>query len=302
MTLALLVTLAAAPELTYFGDILPRLREGCLGCHTHGVNMGSLDLETWDGVVRGGNQGTILTPGQPGESRLYTMLAGQAEPRMPLDGREFPAASIDLIRRWIAAGAASGLAPERFALAWRPDGEAIAASGWDGRPGWWNARTGALTGARTAPGGPWLALVYEGETLWAVESAAGTLRVRDAALGPPVREWSVGAGHGAVALGPGARSVAVVRDGMLRVGSDGRWREMRPGEGRKVTALAWSADGGRLAVALAGARALLLRARDLTVERELALPRDACALAFSPDGQRLAAGCGREKLDFVELK
>ena len=99
---------AQTPSLTYFGDVRPLLEKSCYGCHAGGVKMGSLDLETWEGVQRGGNNGTILVPGRPRESRIYTMLMGEAAPAMPMDGKVLPPAQIETVRLWIAQGARPG--------------------------------------------------------------------------------------------------------------------------------------------------------------------------------------------------
>jgi Planctomycete cytochrome C len=108
-----LVVLLAADRLTYFGDVRPMFERSCYGCHASGVKMGSLDLETWEGVTRGGNNGTIVVPGKPRESRLYTMLMGEAAPAMPMDGKVLPVAQIEAVRTWIAQGAEPGNAMSR---------------------------------------------------------------------------------------------------------------------------------------------------------------------------------------------
>ena len=44
-------------------DIAPIFAENCIGCHASNVKMGSLDLDTMEGIRTGGNNGTILVPG-----------------------------------------------------------------------------------------------------------------------------------------------------------------------------------------------------------------------------------------------
>jgi len=111
MVAALLMAMFAQdPPLTYWGDVRPLFARSCFGCHAAGVKMGSLDLETWDGVTRGGNNGTIVERGDPRRSRLFTMLTGEHAPAMPMDGKVLPPAQVDVVRRWIAAGAVPGTA------------------------------------------------------------------------------------------------------------------------------------------------------------------------------------------------
>ena len=102
-TLALTAGLASAQN--YVQDVFPIWEKHCLGCHASGTTMGSLDLETWEGLQRGGNHGTIVVPGDVKASRLYTMLTGETKPAMPMDGNVLSAREIEVVRKWIASGA-----------------------------------------------------------------------------------------------------------------------------------------------------------------------------------------------------
>jgi Planctomycete cytochrome C len=86
-------------------EIVPIFAAACSGCHSAHAKMGSLELDTYEGVMQGGNHGTVVVPGNSGESRLYLMIAGKMSPAMPMDGKSLTAAQIELIRRWIDAGA-----------------------------------------------------------------------------------------------------------------------------------------------------------------------------------------------------
>jgi WD40 repeat protein len=89
-------------------DIAPIFAANCIGCHAANVKMGSLDLDTMEGIKTGGNHGTILVPGNSAESRLYLMIAGKASPAMPLSGKSLAAGEIETIRKWIDTGAKAG--------------------------------------------------------------------------------------------------------------------------------------------------------------------------------------------------
>ena len=111
MCLQFIALLAALPLLraeappSFTGDVLPIFDKNCSGCHAANVKMGSLDLDTYSGILKGGNNGAILVPGKSAESRLYLMIARKIEPGMPLGGKPLGAAEIETIRRWIDAGA-----------------------------------------------------------------------------------------------------------------------------------------------------------------------------------------------------
>src|SRR5437867_4484897 len=143
--LACFVQLLQGQELSR--DIAPIFAANCIGCHASNVKMGSLDLDTMEGIKAGGNHGTILVPGNSAESRLYLMVAGKASPAMPLSGKSLAAGEIETIRKWIDAGAKAGppiqvstlnptgvpdikpkvaVKPQIGAIAYRPDGKLMA--------------------------------------------------------------------------------------------------------------------------------------------------------------------------------
>ncbi len=79
------------------------LKQNCFGCHG-GARMSELDLRTAEGVSAGGENGKVITPGDPQESRLYQFVTHQEKPAMP-PGKKLPDAAIETLRRWIEAGA-----------------------------------------------------------------------------------------------------------------------------------------------------------------------------------------------------
>src|SRR5256885_6593553 len=97
---ALLAWFAAGLHAQEFSrDIAPIFAANCIGCHAANVKMGSLDLDTMEGIKTGGNHGTILVPGNSAESRLYLMVAGKASPAMPLSGKSLAAGEIETTRQ-----------------------------------------------------------------------------------------------------------------------------------------------------------------------------------------------------------
>src|SRR5438093_8092099 len=89
-------------------DIAPIFAANCIGCHASGVKMGSLDLDTMEGIRAGWNNGTVLVPGDSSASRLYLMVAGKMAPAMPLSGKALAAGEVETIRKWIDTGAKAG--------------------------------------------------------------------------------------------------------------------------------------------------------------------------------------------------
>jgi mono/diheme cytochrome c family protein len=95
---------APAGPLNWTATIGPLLEKECVVCHG---DSGGLSLDTHENALRGGRRGPDIIPGQSSQSRLVRALRG-TEPglaRMPLNREPLPDAIIDLIARWIDAGA-----------------------------------------------------------------------------------------------------------------------------------------------------------------------------------------------------
>ena len=97
--------LADGKNPTYVDDITPILRQHCQGCHGNDKQKGGLNLATYVEVQKGGGSGTVVTPGNPDKSRLFTLVDHREEPKMPSASQKIPADQIALIRLWIEQGA-----------------------------------------------------------------------------------------------------------------------------------------------------------------------------------------------------
>jgi mono/diheme cytochrome c family protein len=92
---------ATPPQLAQ--QAMALLQAQCLQCH--GADKGSgLDLRTRAGLLTGGSRGAAIVAGQAEQSLLYQFLIGKHQPRMPLGGT-LQSAEIELVKRWIDAGA-----------------------------------------------------------------------------------------------------------------------------------------------------------------------------------------------------
>jgi Planctomycete cytochrome C/WD domain, G-beta repeat len=136
---------ADAPSLTK--DLQPIFEANCAGCHATNVKMGSLDLDSYASILKGGNHGAVVVPGKSAESRLYLMISGKMTPAMPLGNKPLAVGDIETIRAWIDAGAPAPAAGEEKpraragvpdiqpkrpvhaqinAMSWRNDGKLLA--------------------------------------------------------------------------------------------------------------------------------------------------------------------------------
>lgn len=82
--------------------VLPIFEENCGACHSSVVKQAELQVTEYDPLMAGGQSGSVVTPGDPEASTLWTQIRSDA---MPLVG-ELSDEDKALIYNWIAAGAA----------------------------------------------------------------------------------------------------------------------------------------------------------------------------------------------------
>jgi len=88
--------------------IQPLFDVQCVKCHGPIEQKGGLELDTPEAVLKGGDEGRVVVPGDPDASRLYQNLAAGADPHMP-PKKQLSEADRQAVHRWITAlGADSG--------------------------------------------------------------------------------------------------------------------------------------------------------------------------------------------------
>src|SRR5437016_10815806 len=86
--------------------IRPLLETQCLNCHGAGqVKRSGFDLSTRDGLLRGGDIGPAVIPGNARESALYKRVSHEVQPGMPFQAARLSEEQVARIREWIDAGA-----------------------------------------------------------------------------------------------------------------------------------------------------------------------------------------------------
>ena len=90
----------------YSRHVAPLLRTYCVGCHNAADREGGLVLESYAEMLKGGENGAVLTAGHGDLSRIVRVLTGEAKPSMPPEDNERPTdEEIAALRSWIDAGA-----------------------------------------------------------------------------------------------------------------------------------------------------------------------------------------------------
>ena len=88
--------------LAFDRDLSPFMVTYCIECHGQEAQEAGLDLRSVELMLKGGESGPALVPGQPDQSLLLSMVLDR---HMPPDGEMPNAGEIDLLTRWILQGA-----------------------------------------------------------------------------------------------------------------------------------------------------------------------------------------------------
>jgi WD40 repeat protein len=133
--------------VTFEKDIYPVLRAKCTVCHSGSQKEGKLDLDSYEGLIKGGKRGASVKPGKPDESLLIVTAGRTGAPKMPppkeVTQKPLSPEELALFKLWVEQGAKApttvierpkavvslppaGVKPVR-ALAVSPDKSAVAA-------------------------------------------------------------------------------------------------------------------------------------------------------------------------------
>jgi hypothetical protein len=95
---------ATDAQLTFFEEqVRPVLAARCLSCHGDTKQKAGLRLDSLVGMLRGGESGAAIVPGEPDESNLVMAIRHDGW-EMPPDGK-IPDAEIEAIAEWVRRGA-----------------------------------------------------------------------------------------------------------------------------------------------------------------------------------------------------
>ncbi len=87
----------------------PVLRTNCYRCHAGLNRRGGLQMDTRDGLLRGGHDGAAIVPGHPEQSLLIKLIRheGPKDDPMPMPpkGDKLSDADIATVTQWISDGA-----------------------------------------------------------------------------------------------------------------------------------------------------------------------------------------------------
>jgi WD40 repeat protein len=132
--------------VSFYRQVRPILQRSCTGCHQPAKAGGKMVLTSYAAAKTGGEQGPGFEAGKPEESLLVEVISGE-KPSMPKNAPPLTKEQVALVTRWIQEGGKDDtpadvedtISPEKppvyhsapviSALAWSPDGQLIAVSG-----------------------------------------------------------------------------------------------------------------------------------------------------------------------------
>jgi hypothetical protein len=138
-------------KVSFFKDIRPIFQERCQGCHQPAKKLGGLAMTSIPEMQKGGDsEQPVFEPGKPDDSLLIEQIVSQngQPPAMPKGSDPLNPDQVELIKRWIAEGAADDTPPSTEApidmlhppvytqppvvtsLDFSPDGALLAVSGY----------------------------------------------------------------------------------------------------------------------------------------------------------------------------
>src|SRR5262245_46334253 len=105
------VALPANPRepVSYAKQVADILGAKCVGCHSAALAESKFNMESVEGMLKGGKRGPAIVAGKADESKLFRMGSHRMEPVMPpkdkKDQKPLTPEELGLIKLWIDAGA-----------------------------------------------------------------------------------------------------------------------------------------------------------------------------------------------------
>jgi hypothetical protein len=314
----------AQPKVpTFWQDIRPILRKHCTVCHS-AKNLkepdvsGGLALDSFD-AARKGTKHPIFEPGKGDKSVIVQLLTtNDKAKRMPLDAPALSKENIDLIRRWIDAGAKEGVRPDDT-----PDPIVAKKTGKRRRldvvlPTTTIAPAGTLgktagkleLSLKVGPLAPVAAVAFSPDNKLLAAGAYGQVTIWDLTKGSPVKTLTnvLGAVND-LKFSPDGTLLAVSggqpsAKGDLRIYHVADWKLIATMRGHDdvVFCVAFSPDGKKLASASFDKSVRLWK---INGDHELTIPDHSdfvYAVAFSPDGTKLASASKDRTVKLVDVR
>ena len=91
--------------VSFVNDVAPFMVNICGQCHMGNNIRGEFNITTFEGVMKGGESGQVIEPGDPDGSQLWRMVSNKEQPRMPPGQLRITPANYEALTTWIKEGA-----------------------------------------------------------------------------------------------------------------------------------------------------------------------------------------------------
>ena len=96
------VEVEPATTVSFSADVLPIMESRCVNCHGGERVEDDLYLRSYDEIMAGSRNGSVIIPGNPEDSLLVEVVVTQ---EMPKRGPKLTPIQVQLLSDWVAAGA-----------------------------------------------------------------------------------------------------------------------------------------------------------------------------------------------------
>lgn len=101
---------ATADKVTFDDHVKSIFRQRCAACHSPDKKSGGLDITNFTALMQGGSSGASIEPGDSDGSYLFMLVTHEEEPKMPPGGTKIPEEELNVLKKWIDAGALENMA------------------------------------------------------------------------------------------------------------------------------------------------------------------------------------------------
>ncbi len=95
-------TQVQAGTVSFSNDVAPIFKSRCANCHGGNQTQEGLSLLSYADLMKGSDNGPVITPGDPGNSLLVDLVSSQ---QMPKRGPKLTPDQIQIIVDWVTQGA-----------------------------------------------------------------------------------------------------------------------------------------------------------------------------------------------------
>ena len=302
---------------TYWQDIHPVFRKHCTVCHNTRYRAkvdvsGGLALDTYEMTMKGSKQPVVVAKQADKSTLLHYLTTSDVKKRMPLDADPLPKETIDLVRRWVEAGAPEG---KREAVAEAPAAKSIKAPTRKLPVLLYGGNTPAANNAQLAlqvgPLAPVAAVAFSPDGKLLAAGSYGQVVVWDLTTVRPARVLTnvLGAVND-LKFSPDGKTLAVAggqpsAKGDLRLYAVADWKLLATLRGHDdvIFSVAFSPDGKRLLSASFDHSVRLWDVHAHKSLREYTHHSDfVYAVAFTPDGKKLASASKDRTVQLVDVE